>query len=120
MVLMTLPTLTLRTANGQDHETLRRLAALDSQRPLTGSVLLAEAGGVAVAAVAVATGRVTADPFRPTAEVATLLRARAGQLRGGTVLDREYSSLLSADAATTGGHPRAAQAPRGLSLTRTG
>ena len=65
-------TLTISTADG-DEVTLRRLALLDSQRPLKGRVLVARVDGQAVAAVA-DTGRVIADPFRRTAEIVRALR----------------------------------------------
>ncbi|MEA2170662.1 MAG: hypothetical protein QOF76_3962 [Solirubrobacteraceae bacterium] len=113
-------TLTIRPARAVDDWAVERLAALDSQRPLSGDVLLAEADGRPVAAIAVADGRVTADPFVLTATTVALLHARAGQLRAGTLLGREYSRRIPADAAAPCGHPRAAQAPRGLSLTRQG
>jgi hypothetical protein len=73
--------LTLRAAHEVDSLVLDRLAQLDSQRPLTGDVLLAEADGRPVAALAVADGRATADPFTETAAAVALLQARAAQLR---------------------------------------
>ena len=66
-------TLTIRTADG-DEPTVRRLALLDSQRPLKGEVLLAQLDGQPVAALAAAGGRVVADPFRRTAAVVDVLR----------------------------------------------
>jgi hypothetical protein len=63
-----------------DAPALARLAALDSQRPLVGPVLLAEIDGEPWAAIALETGRVVADPFRPTAALVALLRSRAAQL----------------------------------------
>jgi hypothetical protein len=77
---MTTTHLTLRPAREADGWALDRLAQLDSQRPLTGDVLLAEADGAPVAAVAVADGRATADPFTETATTVALLRTRAAQL----------------------------------------
>jgi hypothetical protein len=55
----------IRPATAADARALARVAALDSQRPLAAPVLLAEEGGVAVAAISLADGRVVADPFRP-------------------------------------------------------
>jgi hypothetical protein len=107
-VSMTSTNLTLRPAREVDRWALDRLAQLDSQRPLSGDVLLAEADGRPVAAVSVADGRATADPFSETAATVTLLRTRADQLRGGRVARREHSRLLPAHAATFGGDPRAA------------
>jgi hypothetical protein len=36
------------------------------------------------------------------------------------VVGRDHTSRFTANAAATGRHPRSAQAPRGLSLTRSG
>ncbi len=102
---MTYTELTIRRARPADAAVLDRLAQLDSQRPLTGEVLLAESGGAPVAAVAVADRRATADPFLPSAPAVELLRARAEQLAAGSVHRREHPRLLPADAAATGGHP---------------
>ena len=82
MSLMTTSNLTLRPARPADAGALLRLAELDSSRPLHGDVLLAETDGTPVAAVSLADGRATADPFRHTAEAVTLLRTRAAQLGG--------------------------------------
>lgn len=75
--------LTLRVATAGDAEAVKRLAALDSAAPLTGTILLAETGQGAVAALSLADGRTVADPFVPTAEVVELLRVRAAR-RGGS------------------------------------
>jgi hypothetical protein len=85
---MTASHITIRPARDRDEWAVTRLAALDSQRPLTGDVLLAEADGRPVAAVAVADGRVTADPFVESATTVALLRTRAAQLRGSGVTTR--------------------------------
>ena len=69
--------LRLRPADAHDGASLRRLAALDSARPLRGEVLVAEADDVVVAALSLDDGRTVADPMRPTAEVVDLLRTRA-------------------------------------------
>jgi hypothetical protein len=71
----------LRADRPTDESTLRRLAALDSTRPLQGPALVAEVDGRAVAAIGLADGRVVADPFVKTAEVVELLRVRAGRMR---------------------------------------
>ena len=68
---------TIRPAYPDDATTLARLAALDSARPLSGAVLLAERDGRPVAALAVAGGRTVADPFVPTADLVALLRVHA-------------------------------------------
>jgi hypothetical protein len=70
----------IRTASDQDARTLRRLAAVDSAAPVGPHALVAEVGGVAVAALDLADGRVVADPFVATADLVDLLRLRARRL----------------------------------------
>jgi hypothetical protein len=77
---MTQQALTIRTATTEDAHALRRLAALDSERPLAGRVLLAELDGLPLAAVSLATGAVTADPFQHSADAVRHLRFRRYQL----------------------------------------
>jgi hypothetical protein len=79
--------LTIRTAEPQDRSTLRRLAGLDSARPLPGRVLIAESDEGPMAAVSLETGAVTADPFRYTERAVRMLRLRRYQLlrQGGDV-----------------------------------
>jgi hypothetical protein len=72
--------LTIRMATPEDDDALVRLAALDSAHPLDGPVLLAESAGVPVAAVSLAAGAVTADPFQRSAEAVRLLMLRRYQL----------------------------------------
>jgi hypothetical protein len=76
-----LSSLTIRTAQPDDKRALNELAQLDSAAPLAGDVLVAEAGERPLAAIDLVSGRLVADPFRPTASEAALLRARAEQLR---------------------------------------
>ena len=76
-------TLTFRFATEEDAAMLARLAALDSSTIPAQPVLLAEVGGELHAAMSLSQGRVVADPFRPTAELTQLLRARARQLNPG-------------------------------------
>lgn len=71
----------LRADRPTDASTLRRLAALDSTRPLRGRALLAEVDGRAVAAIGLTDGRVVADPFAETAEVVELLKVRADRMQ---------------------------------------
>jgi hypothetical protein len=68
--------LTIRAATPGDEAALRRLAALDSSAPLHGPSVLAERDDVAVAAVALTSGDVIADPFRRTADAVHMLRLR--------------------------------------------
>lgn len=65
----------------RDRRALRRLADRDCAAPLTAPVLGAEVEGEVRAAICLETGRVVADPFRPTADLVELLRTRAAQLR---------------------------------------
>jgi hypothetical protein len=75
------PTVVIRAARGSDGAVLENLARMDSQRPVSGDVLVAEQDGVIVAAVA--GDRVIADPFRHTSELVALLRLRAGRTSPG-------------------------------------
>jgi hypothetical protein len=72
----------IRRAAPADLPVLQRLASLDSAPVPAGDVLIASAGGEDRAAIAVATGAVVADPFRPTSDLVALLTLRAGSLRG--------------------------------------
>jgi hypothetical protein len=74
---MTTEPLTLRIARPDDLPAVRRLAQLDSSRPPTGRVLLAEVGAEPVAALGVETGSVVANPFCRTADVVAMLRQAA-------------------------------------------
>jgi hypothetical protein len=71
----------LRRAEGRDAGALRRLAGLDSQPLPPGPFLVAERAGRLDAAISLSTGTLLADPFRRTAEIATLLRSHAGGVR---------------------------------------
>lgn len=69
---------TIRPAYPDDEVPLRRLAAFDSQRPLTGRVLVAEVGGELWAAASTdGDRRVVADPFRRTAALVAILQQHA-------------------------------------------
>jgi hypothetical protein len=70
------PTVAIRAARGSDGIALARLAELDSRRPLTGDVLVAEADGAVIAALSIDENRAVADIFKPTAEIVSLLRSR--------------------------------------------
>jgi len=72
---------TIRPATEADAETLRRLAILDTRRPLAGRILVAEDDGRVIAALSLDERRAIADPFEPSATALALLRARAGALR---------------------------------------
>jgi hypothetical protein len=70
----------IRTATVEDEHVLERLAGLDSSRPPSGTVLIGAIDDEPAAAIGLADGHVVADPFRRTAELVTLLRARRDQL----------------------------------------
>jgi hypothetical protein len=72
---------TIRRAGDGDAARLRVLARLDSSRPLTGPVLVAERNGALIAAIGLGDGRTIADPFEPTAAYVALLELRAESLR---------------------------------------
>jgi hypothetical protein len=71
------PTIIIRSPRSDEASAIRRLAYLDSRRPLSGDVLVAFVDGEPLAALALADGSVVADPFRHTADVVELLRLRA-------------------------------------------
>jgi hypothetical protein len=70
-------TIALRVATADDADDLRRLAELDSARPLLRPAVLGVVDGRPVAAVSLRDGRIVADPFTPNADVVALLRAHA-------------------------------------------
>jgi hypothetical protein len=67
----------IRPAYPDDAATLERLARIDSQRPLSGPVLVAERNGRVLAALSTRDGKTVADPFSPTADLVSLLRVHA-------------------------------------------
>ena len=71
---------TLRLGSPADDRPLTRLAILDSSKPLTQPILLAEVDGAVVAALSLSTGAGVANPFHRTAGLVELLRVRACQL----------------------------------------
>lgn len=87
----TLHEMVLRTDRPTDELTLRRLAALDSTRPIRGRAIVAEVDGRTIAAIGVDDQRVVADPFEHTADAVELLRLRAGRLRPTEVPARRGS-----------------------------
>jgi hypothetical protein len=92
----TTDTVVIRPAEGiEDAVALRSLAELDSKKAADGPALLAEVDGEARAALFLADGRIVADPFHPTADLAALLRART------ETGERRSSRLLSGLAAVT-------------------
>jgi hypothetical protein len=70
----------LRLSGVQDDEALACLAELEGRRARLGQHVVAEVGGVVVAAVPLGPGSALADPFRRTAHLMPLLELRATQL----------------------------------------
>ena len=73
--------ITIRSSRPTDDSQLRRLALLDSQRPMQGDAYVAEVDGEVVAAYFPESSRSVADPFRRTADVVDLLAYRARGLK---------------------------------------
>jgi hypothetical protein len=90
--------LSIRLSNASDAGALTRLAALDDGARLSGRALIAERDGIALAAVALTSGRVVAAPSPRAAAAVHLLRLRRYRLlrQGGRVV--RMSSLSSAPA----------------------
>jgi hypothetical protein len=72
---------TIRADQATDRAALRRVAQRDSRPIPRGELLVAEVDGEIQAAIALATGEVIADPFRPTAELVRMLGLRRDELR---------------------------------------
>ena len=72
---------TIRMARGNEQAAIAVIAELDCAKVPHGPLLLAESGSEIVAAISLRDGAVVANPFRPTADIVELLRARERQLR---------------------------------------
>jgi hypothetical protein len=70
----------IRRATAADRESLDRLAALDSAGKVVGEALVAQVDDEPRAAIELVTGRVVADPFRPTVHLVEQLQQRADKL----------------------------------------
>ncbi|MEA2281326.1 MAG: hypothetical protein QOK21_1933 [Solirubrobacteraceae bacterium] len=70
-------TYVIRGARISDARDLERIAALDSQRPVNGHILVGEIDGRAEAAMSLDDGRLVANPFVHTESLAAHLRIRA-------------------------------------------
>jgi hypothetical protein len=75
--------LAIRVAGPADQPAIARLAALEGRTAPAGGALVAEAGGVVVAALPLDGGRALGDPFEPTADLVRLLELRRRQLERG-------------------------------------
>jgi hypothetical protein len=73
---------TIRLARAHETAVLAHLAELDSSSAPAAPALVAEVAGEVLAAISLADGGLVANPFRRTADVVELLRARERQLRG--------------------------------------
>jgi hypothetical protein len=82
--------LTIRPATWVDEERLELLAELDEDEVPPAPVLLGFVGDELWAAVSLQTGAVIADPFRPSADVVTLLARRGRQLTGDSQPRRRF------------------------------
>ncbi len=71
----------IRRATEDDEVELRRLAELDSQRPLVGPALVGEIDGKVAAAVSAIDGRVISDPFQESGVLRQVLRLRLSSMR---------------------------------------
>jgi hypothetical protein len=77
--------LTIRRLGGTDAADLERLAQRDSAETPAGTVYGAVGpDGSLLAAISLESRDLVADPFRPTASAANLLRVWAGQLDGSS------------------------------------
>ena len=70
----------VRRATAADQPAIARLARLDDKRMPEGPFLVAEVDGEPVAAMALMSGVIVADPFRRTADSADMLRLRSMQI----------------------------------------
>jgi len=65
----------------EGREAIARLSELDSSEVLEGPVLGLEVEGSLLAAISLTNGELVSDPFSRTAELRSLLKLRAAQLR---------------------------------------
>ena len=68
---------TIRRVTPDDWPAVERLAQLEGRPPLRDEALLAEVGDQVLAVHSLRYGTTLADPFRPTTELVSLLKARA-------------------------------------------
>jgi hypothetical protein len=98
-------TYAIRRTTEADEPSLRRLAELDSQRPLDGPALIGEIRGLPAAAVSLTDGRVIADPFKTTVHLRQMLRMRFDGFRAysrtPSVADRIRAGIRTVPATRT-------------------
>ena len=85
----------IRMATDDDADTLTRLAALDSKRPLEGSILVGELDGEPAVALSLGDDRAICVPFRPTAHLLATMRVRARGLHAVEHLPSLRDRLLA-------------------------
>ena len=95
-MFMTFEQITLRRAGIDDAAALAILAELDSQRLPDDEFLIGEVAGEPWAALGVASGILVADPYRPTVELAALLRMRAASMGRAAAAQRPQDRWLDA------------------------
>jgi hypothetical protein len=78
-----------------DASALAQLAEKDTRSALQGDALGAFVDGELLAAISLRSGRVLADPFKPTSELRKLLELRAGQMRHGGRSRRRVRQLVA-------------------------
>ncbi len=83
-----------------DAVALARLAGKDTRPAPRGEVLGAFVDGQLHAAISLASGRVIADPFKPTSELRKLLELRARQMRTPQGVRRRRRTVRSRELVT--------------------
>ena len=73
-----------RLDRNADAVALARLAGKDTRPAPQGETMGAFVDGELHAAISIESGRVIADPFKPTSELRKLLEVRVGQMRGAS------------------------------------
>jgi hypothetical protein len=86
-------TIIIRSSTDRDAAAIARLAELDSRPAPSGRVLLALVDGELRAALSLAGGELIANPFKPSQQLAALLRLRASHERAGSASERPDRGL---------------------------
>ena len=86
----------IRLATEADDPGLRRLAELDSARPLQRPALIVQIDGGPAAAISLADGRIVADRHRRTDHLLACLRVRADALRAYEATPSLRARMLAA------------------------
>lgn len=110
------PAVTIRWATPADAASVAMLAELDEAPVPPAPHLLAFAGDELWVALSLSTGAVISDPFRPSAEVAALLREQRRQLTAAEVGRTRSRVMRFRDRLRA---PREAPAPARLSISGT-